>query len=666
MDKKIYFGACYYPEQWSKSRIIEDAKLMSKAGINVVRMVDLSWSVIEPRDNEFDFSVFDEALDVLHSHGIQAIMCTPTMVPPMWMWKKHPDIFASYPDGIQQSDEIRSRNCLNNPTFREYGRRITEKLAKHYSEHPAVIAWQVDNETNANKCCCDNCASDFRTWLKEKYQTLENLNDAWGTVFWSMVYDDWQQVAPPTEAKELTFSVSQVLDYRRFISASAIDFLKEQIDIINKICPHHLVTHNGMTLFMNVNYFDLGQHLDFYGIDIYPAVDCDYLRYALANDFSRGVTRDNFFVLEQKNGYFNYSNYNIAIPPKWVEMWSVKDIARGANGVVYFRWRSGLYGAEQHPQGLLRHDASPRRAYYEVAELSNKLLAHSNDIAKTKVKADVAMLWSYDSAWAFDTHVQNSKFRYTDHFCQYHSAFVKNGVTVDVINETEDLSAYKIVVAPSLFVGREDVAKALEEFARNGGTVILTVRTGIRTDANTTIVEPWPGKFANMAGVIVEEFDSLPDYQFNEIDYKQKTYKVGCFLDVVKNNGANAVATYKNKFYKGSPALTLNHFGAGEVYYSCVMNCPEFFDELIADICTNHEISTTKCPDGIEITQRIGEDCIYTFVINNGDNNYVMDISQEAVDILSGETLMQNIVIDELKTFIFKTKNELKIEIKAN
>ncbi len=663
MEKKLYFGACYYPEQWEKERIAQDALLMSKAGINIVRIVDLSWSVIEPRDNEFDFSIFDEALSVLHSYNIQAIICTPTMVPPMWMWKKYADIFATYPDGIQQSDEIRSRNCLTNPVFRNYSRRITQKLAEHYKDNPAVVAWQVDNETNANKCCCEYCAEEFRGWLKEKYKTLDNLNKSWGTVFWSMVYDDWQQVAPPSEALELTFSVSQQLDYRRFTSDSAVSFLKEQIDIINKECPQHLVTHNGMTLFMNINYFELGKYIDFYGIDLYPAVDCNYLRYALANDFSRGVVRDNFFVLEQKNGYFNYANYNMAIPPSWVTMWTVKDIARGANGVLYFRWRSGVYGAEQHPQGLLRHDGSTRRAYDEVAKLSQQLLPYSSDIAKTKVSADVAMLFSFDSAWALDTHIQNSDFSYISHFCQYHSAFLQNGVTVDVIDEIQDLSSYKVVVAPALFVGRADVAKALEEFANNGGTVILTVRSGIRTDANTTVLEPWPGEFAKISGIVVEEFDSLPSYMNNEITYNDTVYKVGCFLDVVRSNGADAVAVYNNNFYANTPALTVNNFGKGKVYYSCVMNCPEFFYDFIKNICTVNDIAVTHCPEDIEIVQRVGEKCVYTFVVNNANNTYTMDLKEDALDILSGEVLRENIKVNKLQCFIFKTENRPQISI---
>ncbi len=661
MENKIYFGACYYPEQWPKERIPQDIQMMVEAGINLVRLADLSWSVLEPEDGVFDFSIFDYTLDLLAQAGVEAILCTPTMVPPMWMWKKHPEIFATYPDGILQSDEIRSRNCHNSPIFAGYSRRITQKMAEHYQEHPAVVAWQVDNEANANKCCCPHCATAFRLWLQEKYGSLQALNQAWGTVFWSMVYSQWSQVAPPSPATELTIVASQQLDYQRFISDTTVKYLKEQVDILNQICPNHLTTHNGMTLFTNLNYYDLGRHLDFYGVDIYPAVDCDYIQYAMANDFSRGVKQDNFFVLEQKNGYFNYANYNLAIPPQWVTMWTLRDLARGANGVVYFRWRSGCYGPEQHPQGLLRHDGSPRRAYHEVGDLSKKIAPYTRALSKTKVFARVALLFSYDSTWALGDHVQNSRFSYMKLLRQYYEPFLRLGITVDVIEETQSLEGYDLVVAPGLFVGREDVAKNLEVFAEKGGDVILTPRCGIRNQAGNTVTQAWPGVFRDLAGVTVEEFDSLPGERKNTFSYQGQAYTGGCFLDVVSLDSAQALACYTQGFYAGSSAFSQNTLGKGRVFYSCVMDSPEFLLQVVEDIATEKGIPVTHCPPDVEITHRTGGDQVFTFVIHTaqGDRPFALDGSYW--DVLTGE-FVQSGILHSLDSLLLQSEQVPKIQ----
>jgi beta-galactosidase len=651
MDKKIYLGACYYPEQWPEERIEIDTDLMVEAGINVVRLADLCWSTMEPADGDFDFSLFDKVLAALHRKGIQAVMCTPTMVPPIWMWKKHPDIFGKFENA--KSTDIRSRYCNNNPKYIEYTKRFVTKMAEHFKNNPAVIAWQIDNEFNAKPCVCDNCKREFREWLKEKYQNLEKLNNQWGTTFWSMIYTDWEQVAPPSST-ELTTTVSQCVDFMRFTSDSVVKYAKLQADILRSICPNHLLTHNGMGVFPWLDYFKLGEILDFYSWDTYPAVDTKGVSICIAEDLSRGIKRKNFWVMEQKNGYFNYAPYNLAIEPGVVRLWSYRDIARGGDAVVYFRWRSGRYGSEQHPQGLLRHDGSKRRAYAEVKMLSDEMKIIGKDLCGSEVKADVAMLWSYDQIWAFETHVQNSNFSYLKHFSEYYEALFNLGVTTDIISSTADLSLYKIVVAPSIFMVNEAIAENLINYVSEGGTLILTARTGVRTWSNTTVDTSWPGLLRNITGASVIEFDSLPEHLCNEIRYKDKIYKVRTFLEILECDSAEVLGEYQNKFYKNQPGITVNNYGAGKTVYCGVMGNLELLEALFTDELAQLGLAVFKWPKGIEVTRRKSEDNTFTFVLNSNFEDCKVNLDKEYINAFTGEKLSGEINIKKLDVLVLK------------
>lgn len=649
MDKKIYIGACYYPEQWPEERWEKDADIMAEAGINVVRLADLCWATMEPEDGVFDFSIFDRVLDILHKRGIQAVMCTPTMVPPMWMWKKHPDIFITADNRV--SNDIRSRYCPNNPQYMEYTKRIAGKMAENFKNHPAVIAWQIDNEFNGSPCICEYCAAAFRDWLKEKYGTLDNLNKEWGTVFWSQVYTDWEQVAPPSK-KEMIMSVSQKVDFLRFTSDSTVRFQKLQADILRTVCPTHKLTHNGMGLFDRIDYFSLAGELDFFSLDSYPDVDSDPLLLCMTHDLTRGVKQKEFWVMEQKNGYFNYAPYNMAMEPGLVRLWSYRDIARGADGVVYFRWRSGRFGAEQHPQGLLRHDGSKRRTFFEVKSLAEEIKALGPSLPESKVMAEVGMLWSYDQIWAFETHVQNSKFSYRDHFKEYYDALAGLGITADLINPMSELSEYKLVVAPALFLLNETIAERLKTYVKNGGTLILTARTGVRSWSNVTVDTPWPGLLRGVAGATVTEFDSLPEYACNKVLYKEKSYEVKTFLEILECESAKTVAVYDGKFYKGQAAVTENRYGDGKVLYCGVMGSKELLTDLLKDELNTLNVNLHGWPKGIEVTRRKAENKVYTFILNSNFEDTSVILDREYKHAVTGEKLSGEVEIKKLDAWV--------------
>ena len=334
--EKITVGTCYYPEHWPERWQI-DIDNMADMGLSAVRVAELAWSSMEPRDNEFTFDWLEEFIGMAGKSGLKIILGTPSEATPVWLRASHPEIVRIDEAGLQHGS--RGGHCHTSSAFRFYTSRIVNEMASRFGSNPNVAGWQIDNELRGSECHCSGCRHAFQNWLLEKYGSIEKLNEAWGTWFWSQHYNSIEEVELPS-MKEVTISTSQYLDYKRFVSWSAVDFQNMQIAIIREKAPGQFITHNSMGLYPQINYYDLAKQLDVMGWDSYPHVDSDYIDVAKSHDLIRATKHDNFWMMEQKNGYFNGGDYNLAITPGLVRAWGLFDISRGANGVLYYRYRA--------------------------------------------------------------------------------------------------------------------------------------------------------------------------------------------------------------------------------------------------------------------------------------------------------------------------------------
>ncbi|WP_099159507.1 beta-galactosidase [Virgibacillus ndiopensis] len=651
----ISIGTGYYPDHWPRERWPEDIRLMKEAGIKVLRLAELSWSVLEPTEGEFDFTWLDDFIEMASDEGLQIILSTPIEASPVWLRHKHPKVVRTDRFGRIHGD--RGMHCHNNSDFIFYVNRIATKMAEHYANNPAVIGWQIDNELRNVDCYCEECLVAFRNWLQDRYGSLEKLNEVWGTCFWSQVYRKWDEVTLPS-ADQLTISVSQKLDFTRFGSDSTVNHLNRQVDIIRSYAPHQFITHNMLGWYPKLNAYKLAEKLDFISWDCYPHVDGDNNIECFLHDHYRAVKGKGQWVMEQKNGYFNYSDYNLAIEPGLIRLWTYQDIARGTDGVMYYRWRSNKYSGEQNPNGLLRHDGTPRRPYYEVQQVTNELAEFGKDLIKTTVEAPVALLYSYDQMWAFEAHVQYNNFDHREHLLTYYRQLIRLGITADLIDPTADLSKYKIVIAPSMAMISDEIHANFISYVEKGGCLIIGARSGMKTWSNTTHEMPWPGLLAKMAGVVVDEFEVLPDKYANSISYNGKNYPVKVWLDMLETKTADSLATYNEKFYAGRTAISRNSYGDGVVYYAGVMGSNELAYDLIADIAKERNLSFSPVPEGVYVSTRSNEASSYTFYINVNRDEANVVLPDEGFDVIQGERVSGEVRIDGLDVLI--VKNEVK------
>jgi beta-galactosidase len=646
----FHFGVDYYPEHWPEERWPEDARLMSEAGINVVRLAEFAWSVLEPQPGCFDFDWLDRAIAILHEHGIQVVLGTPTASAPPWVMAMFADTYKVNEHGHRLTYGNRCEFCPTHAGYRERGRMVTRAMAEHYAGHPAVIGWQIDNELNG-RCYCPNCQTGFQNWLRVRYGTLEKLNAAWGTAFWSHVYTEWSQVPVPVETGGVP-NPGLDLDFRRFMSDTFACFQKEQVDILRKICPGHFITHNFMSFgFDQIDYYNLAKPLDFISWDNYPrtgwhlAQEADHAYLALGHDTTRGFKGKPFWVMEEQSGSGGWQTVGMTPRPGEMRLWTYQAIAHGADAIVYFRWRTARFGTEQYWHGVLYHHGQPGRRYDELKTIGSELKRAGEQFLGAENRNQVAMILSYDTRWAFQGQANHADFDYDTLFRGYYKALHSRNIGVDIVSPHADLSRYRLVIAPALYILPEETADRLRSFVQNGGLLIATARSGVKDEANAIVDRYLPGLLSDVCGVEVDEYDVQPadvtiPLEVALPDREPQAAQSRLWFDVLRTTTAQSVATYKSEYFSGSPAITLNHFGGGKAIYVGTLGDDELHDVVVDWALQSVDLhSSITAPSGVEVTVRWQGDQQLSFLLNHTAETQEVPITQPHLDLLSGTTV---------------------------
>lgn len=658
----MYYGADYYPEHWPEERWATDARLMGEAHFNVVRMAEFAWVHMEPSEGHFDFDWLHRAIDLLAAEGIQTVLGTPTGAPPAWFTQKYPDIIRLREDGHRCMFGLRQHGCINSPDFLRGSDRITRAMAEEFGKHDAVIAWQTDNEFGL-PCYCPICETEFQRWLEAKYSDLDSLNDAWGTTFWSQIYSDWSQIPIPKSAMGPP-NPGLGLDYKRFMSCSFDKFQASQIKILRELSPGRPITHNFMGFLVEtLDYLQLARDLDFASWDNYPMYrrDSNPARYAINHDHTRGMKQRNFWVMEQQSGPTGWGTMSGQPRPGQLRLFAYQAVGRGADGIVYFRWRPSRFGIEQYWHGILDHDGSVNRRYDEVGKMGAELKSISQELEGSEPVAEVAILNDYDSRFAFQIQKSNVDFEYADHARFYYDALHKLNVMVDVICPDVDFSKYKLVIAPALFVIKDEIAERLRDYVKNGGCLISTFRTGVKDEFSRIVDEPLPGRLQDVFGIKVAEYHSPwadEDNRFAAKDSALPESTAKLWLDVLEPRGAEVIAHYSAGFAPGAPAMTRNSFGAGTAIYVGTTPSQKFMNAFIEGLSRDLGIAPGPAtPPGVEITTRRKGDTKYLFILNHNDTPAEVTTVTCGVNLLAGQPVTGPVTLEPFGVVIVKQDN---------
>jgi len=658
----MYIGADYYPEHWPRNRWETDARLMKKAGFNVVRLAEFSWVMLEPEEGRYEFDWLDDAINVLGRQGISVILGTPTAVMPAWLARKYPNALAVQNTGQRIVWGLRKNNCFTNGAYRLLSERITRAMAGHYHNNPRVIGWQTDNEINGPHCYCDTCRAEWQDWLRARYGSLQTLNQAWGTHFWGHFYQTWGEIQTPTHEHH---NPSACLDWRRFNSWLNIRFQHEQVVVLRSLCPRHFITHNFMAFgTTQTNPHDLAMDLDVAAWDNYPVWADPEIKYGAAcgADLVRSLKKKNFWIMEQTAGGGGWDVLNRNPRPGEIRNIALQQVAHGADAMVWFRWRTCTAGREQYWHGILGHDGKPGRRYRECTATARDLHKLAPLLANTTLKPKVAIVYDQDSRWAFETQRSYKNNEVPAAIRRYYDAFFRAGINVDIIRPSDPLTGYKVIVAPELFVLPDATASKLCDFVRAGGVLLTDLRTGVMTETCLAHTRTLPGLLTDVLGITIEEYEGLngdkQTYPLAGTDAFPGAFTSTLYADWIKPGQAEVLARYDAWHLKSYAALTRHRHGKGTGYYlGTIAAEPAFYDALIKAVLDSAKLKPVLAPPpGIEITLREGASRKLLFIINHLEQAVTMKVPAGNVELLSGRRTGPSLTLDRYGAAVIRLK----------
>jgi beta-galactosidase len=634
----VLYGGDYNPEQWPEDVWLEDVRLMREAGVNLVTVGVFSWARLEPEPGRYELGWLDRLLDLLAENEIFADLATATASPPPWLARRHPESLPVMGDGVTLWPGARQHYCPSSSAYRGAAAALVERLAERYKEHPALALWHVNNEYGCHvaACYCDRSAEHFRDWLRERYRSLEALNEAWGTAFWSQSYADWGEIVPPRAAPTWR-NPSQELDWHRFCSDALLELFSMERAILERSSPGIPITTNFMRFFKPCDYWEWARHVDFTADDPYPdpSDPAGTLERSITADLMRSLKGGaSWLVMEQAPSAVTWRRRNVPKHPGQMRLGSYQSLARGADGIMYFQWRASKAGAEKFLTGMLPHAGTATRTWREVSELGAEL-ARLDELLDTRVPAELALVFDWESWWGLEIPSKPSHdLLLLDQVALWYRPLWERNLTVDFVHPEGDLSRYRLVVAPNLYLVSDTAAENLERFVAGGGTLVLSFFSGIVDERDHVRLGGYPAPFRRLLGLVVPELWPHAEAETRHVTMGGERYACELWSDLIEHEGAEPVATFEDGWLSGRPAVTRN----GSAWYVGTRLDREGTDVLVTKLVEQAGVEPAlSAPRGVEVVRREGDGRSFLFLLNHRAQAAEVDLDGDYRDLLTGE-----------------------------